>query len=54
MIPAACLTELPNAMRTHSFSLVREHPLAFLASGLSGCCVNLTSFMLVRSSGMSY
>jgi len=48
MIPAACLTELPNAMRTHSFSLVREHPLAFLASGISGCCVNLTSFLLVR------
>jgi len=48
MIPSAMLTELPQAFRSNSFALVRQHPLVFAASGVSGCLVNLTSFLLVR------
>lgn len=48
MIPAAMLTELPQAIRSNSFALITVHPLAFAASGVSGCLVNLTSFLLVR------
>jgi len=48
MVPAAIFTELPGAFRANSFALMRVYPLMFCASGLSGCFVNLTSFLLVR------
>ena len=53
-IPAALLTELPTALRTGSLNLFFVHPAIFIASGLSGACVNLTSFLLVkRTSSMT-
>ncbi len=48
MVPAAIFTELPGALRANSLALMRVYPLTFCASGLSGCFVNLTSFLLVR------
>jgi len=54
MIPAALITEMPVAYRANSFALVKLHPMMFLASGLSGFFVNVTSFLLVkRTSSMT-
>jgi len=54
MFPAALLTELPTAMRTGSLHLVSRHPAIFIASGISGAFVNLTSYLLVkRTSSMT-
>jgi len=54
MLPAAVLTELPTAYRAGSLRLVREHTFIFAASGIAGCFVNLTSFLLVkRTSSMT-
>ena len=54
MVPAALLTELPTALRAQSMHLAVDHPFIFLASGIAGACVNLTSFLLVkRTSSMT-
>ena len=54
MVPAAIFTELPGALRSNSLALMRVYPFTFLASGLAGCFVNLTSFLLTkRTSAMT-
>lgn len=54
MVPAALITELPNALKHESFELMARYPMMFLASGFSGFFVNVTSFLLVkRTSSMS-
>ena len=45
--PALTHTVFPTALRQNSLSLALQHPFIFFASGLSGACVNLTSFLLV-------
>ena len=54
MVPAALLTELPTALKSGSVNIFLQHPFIFLASGISGAFVNLTSFLLVkRTSSMT-
>jgi len=48
MVPAFIFTELPSAYAHNALALMRVYPLTFCMSGLSGCFVNLTSFLLVR------
>ena len=48
MVLPALVLEVPSALHNDSFSLVSRYPLTFIASGFSGCFVNLTSFLFVR------